>query len=113
MDYFKTPYDIMEAVRAGFEPFNPESDAYDYYGARKAGISPDETGHWPSRVSKGPLKGLLLKGRNHPTWEKTVAGEEKEGFEVYRKDGRYFSRPKRKPNPTSRADILSGKFKDK
>ena len=71
--------------------FNPEGSSYDYRSAKKLGLSPDETGHWPSR---DPKTGMLLKGRKHPTWEKTVKGEAKAGFEIYRKGERYFSKPK-------------------
>jgi len=98
----------IEDLKNFIMPFNPEGKAYDYETARKLGLKPDKTGHWPSR---DPKSGMLLKGRKHPTWDKTVKGEASEGFEIYQKKGRYFSRPKRKPNPTSRADLLSGYFK--
>lgn len=96
----------LEDLKKGEIPFNPEGKDYDYKSAIKLGLKPDKTGHWPSR---DPKSGMLLKGRKHPTWNKTVEGESSAGFEIYQKnDGRYYSRPKRKPNPTSRADILSG-----
>lgn len=72
--------------------FDPESADYDMKAAIAAGLRADETGHWPSR---DPQTGLLLKGRGHPTWSKTEAGEEAAGMEIYRgEDGRYYSRPR-------------------
>ena len=74
--------------------FDPEGSGYDEDSARKAGMKPDATGHWSSRE---PKSGLLLKGRKHKTWGKTVEGERKAGYEIYKKkDGRYYSRKKRK-----------------
>ena len=49
--------------------FDPEGTDYDYDTASQYGIEPDETGHWQSRV---PETGLILKGRNHPTFSKTI-----------------------------------------
>jgi hypothetical protein len=75
----------------GPEMFVPEGTGYDILSALKYGLSPDATGHWPSRV---PSTGLLLKGTNHPTWNLTVEGERQAGYEIYKgKDGRYYSRP--------------------
>lgn len=74
--------------------FDPEGSGYDTETALEYGFKPDETGHWQSRI---PQTGLLLKGRGHETWHKTVKGEEDAGYEIYKgKDGRYYSR-KRKP----------------
>lgn len=69
--------------------FDPEGDSYDYESAKKHGIKADKTGHWQSRE---PKTGLLLKGRKHKTWHKTIAGEKKAGYVVYKKNGRYYSR---------------------
>ena len=83
----------QKKIRAKID-FDPEGDGYDYDTAEKAGIKPDETGHWPSRESKS---GQLLKGRKHKTFHKTIAGEEKAGYEIYKgKDNRWYSRPKGK-----------------
>lgn len=72
--------------------FNPEGSGYDYKSAIEANMKPDKSGHWYSRVPSGPKEGLLLKGRTHPTWYKTVAGEAKAGYKIYKKNGRYWSR---------------------
>ncbi len=68
--------------------FNPEGSGYDYVGARKAGLGADKTGHWPSRV---PTSGLILKGRSHPTYHKTQAGETRAGYKIRKVSGRYYS----------------------
>lgn len=68
--------------------FDPEGTEYDYDTAIKAGLKPDKTGHWPSRE---PRSGILLKGRNHETWYKTVEGEKKAGYRIFKKNGRYYS----------------------
>lgn len=40
-----------------------------------------------------PETGLILKGRNHPTFNETIEAEKKLGYEIYKaKDGRYYSR---------------------
>lgn len=69
--------------------FNAEGSGYDYVSAKKAGIKPDKTGHMPSRV---PKTGLLLKGRKHPTFRKTLGIEHKLGYIVYKKGKRYYSK---------------------
>ena len=69
--------------------FNPEGSGYDYASAKKYGIKPNEKGKYQSRV---PETGLILKGRNHPTFDKTIEAEKKAGYEIYKKNNRYFSR---------------------
>jgi len=73
--------------------FDPEGEGYDMESALKAGIKADSTGHFASR---DPQSGLLLKGANHKTFQKTLDGEEEAGYEVYKnnEDGRYYSREK-------------------
>lgn len=69
--------------------FNPEGSGYDYETAKAYGISADETGHWPSRV---PQTGQILKGRKHPTYSKTIAGEKEAGYTIQRGlDNKYYS----------------------
>ena len=68
--------------------FDPEGAGYDYDAARKAGLGPDATGHWPSR---DPATGAILKGRQHPTWDLTEKGERDAGNAIYSRDGRYYS----------------------
>jgi hypothetical protein len=72
--------------------FDPEGEGYDYVTADKYGISPDETGHWPSRV---PETGQILKGQKHKTYNKTIAGEDKAGYKIHKgKDNKYYSQKK-------------------
>ncbi len=74
--------------------FDPEGTGYDYESAKQAGISPDDTGHWASR---DPKTGLILKGRGHETFHKTIAGEKEAGYEMTKgKDGRYYSKKRSK-----------------
>jgi hypothetical protein len=76
----------------GLIHFDPEGSGYDYDTAKRAGMKPDKTGHWSSRE---PKSGLILKGRKHKTWHLTVQGEKEAGYEIYKKNGRYYSRPKK------------------
>ncbi len=91
-----TPEKYLETLK-GFglkeEVFDPEGSDYDYQSARSAGLSPDKTGHWPSRE---PTTGLLLKGRKHKTWTLTEKGEEEAGYKIIKKGDRYYSEPKEK-----------------
>ncbi len=73
--------------------FDPDGKGYDYETAKKSGIKPDETGHWPSR---DPKSGKLLKGRKHPTWNLTEKGERQAGYNIIKKNGRYYSVPNEK-----------------
>jgi len=70
--------------------FDPEGSGYDMDYATKSGMKPDSTGHWSSRE---PKTGRLLKGRKHPTFNKTIEGEKKAGYKIYKgKDGFYYSK---------------------
>lgn len=68
-----------------------EKYGYDYKSAESAGIEPDETGHWPSR---NPDTGQILKGSRHPTFPLTKIGEKEAGYKMYKKDGKWYSKPK-------------------
>ena len=72
-------------------------DSEDYYmkEAVAAGIKPDN-GHWPSRIDQGPNRGMILKKPNHPTFHKTIKGEEAAGMEWYYRSSnqRYYTFPK-------------------
>jgi len=73
------------------DPFDPEGSGYDYATAIEYGITPDKTGHWPSRV---PQTGQILKGRKHETFYKTIRGEDRAGYKIQKgKDGKYYSFP--------------------
>lgn len=66
---------------------------YDYNSAMKAGLGPDETGHWPSR---NPETGQILKGRKHPTISRTKKAEKEMGYKITKKKGVLYSNPKTK-----------------
>lgn len=71
------------------EGFDPEGAGYDYETAEAYGLKPDETGHWPSRI---PQTGQILKGQRHPTYNLTVEGERKAGYEIVKgQGGKYYS----------------------
>jgi hypothetical protein len=61
---------------------------YNYSGAIKAGITPDETGHWDSR---DPETGEIFKGRRHPTISKTKQAERKFGYKIKNIKGTLYS----------------------
>jgi len=35
--------------------------------------------------------GVLLKGKGHKTWHKTVKGENEAGYRIIKRNGRYYS----------------------
>lgn len=72
------------------EQFDPEQSEYDYETALRSGLSPDLSGHWPSR---DPKTGLILKGRKHPTFDKTIEAEKALGYTIIKKGTRYYSVP--------------------
>ena len=74
-----------------FEKINKKY-GYDEAGAVAAGLGPDETGHWPSR---DPITGRIFKGKNHPTFYKTLQGEKEAGYEIYKKGGNLYSKEKK------------------
>ena len=86
------PPKIEEPTLGGEEEpavFDSEGPEFDYEGARAAGLTPDASGHWPSR---DPKTGRLFKGRGHISWHKTVAAEEELGNTIIKgDDGRYYS----------------------
>lgn len=79
-----------------------DTDVYDLRGAWKAGLTPDEDGHLPSR---DPKSGLILKNKTHPTFSKTVEGEQQAGYELFEKNGRTYSRPKKKDSASPSASV--------
>jgi len=90
--------------------FDPEGTGYDYETAKRYGLKPDETGHWPSRV---PETGQILKGRRHPTWYKTEEAETKLGNIIRKsKEGRYYSGRKDYGPIFMKRDKLPGVSKD-
>lgn len=87
---------------------------YNFKEAERAGLGPDETGHWPSR---NPDTGEILKGRRHPTIGRTKAAEKRLGFKMKKKKGVYFSQPKAEGGTVSQSKakkiMADGKVKGK
>lgn len=107
----KSIYDEEELI-----PFDPEGAGYDMESALKYGMKPqigdDGKPHWQSRV---PQTGLLLKGRKHETWNLLEKGEREAGYEIYKKDGRYYSsKPKTiysQPLPPEELELPGPQFR--
>lgn len=88
-------------------PFDAEGEGYDYQTAISRGMGPDgkgeNEGHWGSvaevdeetsrRLGFGGPSYLMLKGRNHPTWDKAVAAEKELGRHVIKYGNRYYAVP--------------------
>ena len=68
--------------------FDPEGSGYDMESALRAGLTKDKTGHWGSR---DPETGLILKGRKHPTFQKTLDDEKELGYTIEKQGNRYYS----------------------
>jgi len=64
---------------------------YNYEEADRAGIKADSNGHYPSR---NPDTGEILKGKKHPTINKTKKAERKLGYKIRRRKGKLYSFPK-------------------
>lgn len=92
--YQKAEVKLEKAKQKGPKEFEKANKkyGYNYEAAKKAGLSPDSTGHWPSR---DPNSGLILKGKKHPTIALTKKGEKEAGYEIYKKDGELYSKPKK------------------
>jgi hypothetical protein len=81
-------FSLKDVITMLGQTFDPEGKGYDYTGAIAAGIKPNEAGHWASR---DPHTGMILKGRNHPTWDLHMKEEMKRGNMIVRRGGRYYS----------------------
>jgi hypothetical protein len=81
----------------------PDDDSYDLRGAFIAGLEPElykEDGQYHFG-SRDPNTGLILKSINHPTFYKTIAGENEAGYELFydKVSRRVFSREKKQNRP--------------
>lgn len=100
MTYFKASGDKY-LLDEGILPKTTPSGTYDYDTAIAAGITPDETGHWPSvaplsnerikELGLPPDSGIILKARSHPTFHKTIEGEASVNRHIETIGGRDFS----------------------
>ena len=107
-----SPAELAQALR-GFDPLGSD---YDYATAIANGMGPtgkgQNLGHWGS-VAPAPQNYveqyklpeesyMMLKGVQHPTWHKAVAGEQQhitpnapKGYEIVQYGNRFFSVPKK------------------
>jgi len=73
-----------------------ETSDYNLKGAYDAGlvpfVAPDGQFHLGSR---NPRTGEILKTSEHKSWDKMVEEEDRVGYELYQKDGKWFSRKKK------------------
>lgn len=83
-----------EDIENGIRPeFDPSGEGYDYATALNEGVRrSSDDGHMASRAPSG----RILKGAKHPTFHKTLKGEDEAGYEVFvGEDGNLYSRPKK------------------
>jgi hypothetical protein len=84
------------------KPFDPESDEYDYETARANQMQPSkDDGHWGSvapvneaeRIKHNLPEGayVILKGAQHPTFDKAVEAEKQRGARIEKRGNRYYS----------------------
>lgn len=86
--------------------FDPEGDGYDDARAKAAGMKRNAEGKMGSvapvsesqrrRFNLPPGSYIVLKGRKHETFHKTVATERERGSEIVKHGARYYSVPKKK-----------------
>lgn len=89
-------------------PFNPEGSGYDMESAKSVGMEPtidpeDGLPHYGSVIETTKEQQekfglpeesyMLLKGKQHETWDKAVQGEAERGFRIKKFGDRYFSIP--------------------
>jgi hypothetical protein len=81
--------------------FDANSKDYDDATAAAAGLKRDDAGHMGSL---DPRTGMVLKGRDHPTWDKMYWAEKELGNTIVKAaDGRYYSRGGGKLEPGDQA----------
>ncbi len=93
----------MSANNIATVAFDPEGMDYDYETATVSGGEPDVEGHWGSL---DPRTGMVLKGKQHSTWDLMIKEEERRGNRIIKKRGRYYSVPKIKTNVWDKAATL-------
>jgi hypothetical protein len=108
-DFMKAEGGAVEEYAAGglAQAFNPQSDDYDYETATAYGMGPNGTGenagHWgsvaPTSDDERMLRGLpedsyvVLKGKNHSTFNKAEEAEKERGSKIVKIGDRYYSIP--------------------
>lgn len=107
--------------------FDPEGSDYDYATAKRGGLGPTGTGenkgHWGSvtRASKQDRQRyklpedsyVVLKGRQHETWDKAEEAEKARGATIVKMGDRYFSVPEKWAAEKQMWDEEAAKRKEK
>ena len=75
------------------ERFDPNGTGYDDETADWEGMEAAQTPDGPHGYSRVPRTGMLLKGRNHPTFDKGVEEDRRLGYGLEMRDGRYYTQP--------------------
>ena len=75
--------------------FLEDDPHYNLKGAYEGGLEPVllDNGKY-NLQSRRPDTGEILKGEGHHTWDLMVKGEEEAGYELYKNEGKWFSRKK-------------------
>lgn len=106
-EMFENPVDysyLQEVIQNPIpKKFDSESSDYDMRSAQAFGMTKDENGHYGSVIEASssdkekynlPQESyLILKGRQHPTWNLMNDAEKERGFAVIKKGDRYYSVP--------------------
>jgi hypothetical protein len=79
--------------------FNPEGTGYDMKTAKELGLLKERKMFYRDAPAKArhhmpsldPRTGMILKGKNHPTFSKTIEAEKKMGNKIVKKGNRYYS----------------------
>lgn len=83
-------YDMDRALAGGMTAAGPEAGADEGH----FGSVVQTTGEEQKSLGLPADSYIILKGFNHPTFDKAVAAEEARGFRVILRGGRYYSVPK-------------------
>jgi hypothetical protein len=84
----------------GQDEFDADGTGYDMKTARAAGLGPagkeagENVGHWPTR---DPRTGMILKGKGHTSFGLGISEDEKLGYKLVKKNGRYYTLKDDKP----------------
>jgi len=99
----------MPEKRNPFKIFDPQGSGFDMERALLSGMKPagpeagENQGHFGSvapttfveqlRLGLPTNSFIILKGRNHISFQKAVEAEKARGFKIIERDGRFFSVP--------------------
>jgi len=101
------------------EVFDPEGSGYDMESAKSVGMEPeidpeDNLPHYGSVIETTKEQQeqfnlpeesyMILKGKQHDTWDKAVAAEEARGFKIEKHGDRYYSVPD--PDKQPKEEVL-------